>query len=392
MKSMYAVAGQMVLSASNYVVFVLLAQLLSPSDFVGFATAVGLNMLAYAVAEGGVSYVAPRELADQSNLRNGSLAGAFVAISMVLYVISLCIGYFLWNSLSKDQLDVRWVMAYAVYFGPAILIPAWVTCWSMDQLGLIALVIMRAAMLAAIYMVPSPESLAMGGVVFCAFVFCLLAWLNRIQRCIGWTDSQSIVVAGRHLREVFAAKTLSYTVYSLLPLVVGVLRGNAAAANYVTGERIKSLYATVFQPLIQSLYLWQFQSAVTANRRRLVILAINLGNLVVCTCLLVAIHTGTLELLGARFSTVEKMPMYAIAAALSVATTSLLYFVVFPSADYTVFRRASFVQFVTFGGLFIGMAWAADLSPAWVLCIGEAMLLAAVVGQLLSRKIASPVK
>jgi O-antigen/teichoic acid export membrane protein len=385
MKSLYAVASQITMSASNYVVFVLLARILSPVDFIAFATAVGLNMFAYAVAEGGVSYVAPRELADRTDARVGAMAGAFVAISTVLYLISLAVGYFLWNALSKDQLNIQWVAAYALYFGPAILMPAWVTCWSMDRVSVLVLFIVRAAIVTAVYVLPGPQILAVSGIVSLLLVFCLLCWLNREQRVIGWADRKSFSVAVRRLREVFMAKSMSYTIYSLLPLVVGVLRGNAAASDYVIGERIKSLYATVFQPFIQTIYLWQYQSADYVHRKHHVIWVVNIVNLVICIGLLVLTQTGMLALLGERFSTVIEMPVYVLAAGLSVSTTSLLYFKVFTSGDYIVFRRASTVQFVTFTGLFVGLATFADLKPAWVLCIGEATLLIGLLSQLFFR-------
>lgn len=389
MKSLYAVAGQMALSASNYVVFVLLARLLSPDDFIAFSIAVGLNMLAYAVAEGGVSYVAPRELADRSDVRAGAMAGAFIAISAVLYMASMTVGYFLWNALSQDPLDVRWVLAYGLYFVPALLMPAWVTCWSMDRVSVAVLIIVRAAIVVAVYLQPGPLTLAVCGLVFLAFVVWLLVWLNRTEWVIGWVDSAAIRVAAQKLSEVFAAKTMSYAVYSLLPLVVGALRGNAAASIYVTGERVKSLYATVFQPLIMTVYLWQFQWAGHVERKRLVIWVVNTVNLVVCVGLLFAIHAGLLELLGERFAVVAEMPAYVVAAGLSVTTASLLYFHVFPSGDYTLFRRASVGQLVTFGALFAGMVFFSGLSPAWVLCTGEAMLLVSVLGNLLFRRFRS---
>ena len=386
MKSLYAVAGQMTLSASNYVVFVMLARLLSQDDFIAFSTAVGLNMLAYAVAEGGVSYVAPRELADRSDVRVGAMAGAFIAISAILYMASMIIGYFLWNTLSNDSLNVRWVIAYALYFIPALLMPAWVTCWVMERISMAALVIVRAAIVVAVYLLPTPLTLAMSGLVFLTFVVWLLIWRNRAERVVCWADRTSICVAARSLREVFAAKTMSYAVYSLLPLVVGALRGNAAASIYVTGERMKSLYATVFQPLIMTIYLWQFQSSGHVERKRLVIWGVATVNIVVCVGLLFAIHAGLLEMLGERFAVVAEMSAYLVAAGLSVATASLLYFHIFPSGDYTVFRRASVGQLVTFSVLFMAMAFFPRLSPAWVLCAGEAMLLVAVLGMLLLRR------
>jgi len=385
-KSLYAVMGQMILSLSNYAVFVLLARLLPRDAFIGFSTAVGLNMLAYAVAEGGISYVAPRELADRANLRTGSMAGAFVAISLVLYMASLTGGYLLWNAFSSDSLEIQWVMANTLYFAPTLFIPSWVTCWAMGRLGITALITMRAAMVIAIFLLPSALTLGMIGLAFLAFVGWLLAWLNREERVVSWPDGAAIRVAGRRLREVFAAKTMSYAVYCLLPLVVGALRGSAAASSYVTGERIKALYSTLFQPLIQTVYLWQFQSTGNVIHKRLFIWMLNIGNLAVFGGVLVGIHAGLLPLLGDRFAEVADITYYVAAAGFSVATASLLYLHIFPSGDYAVFHRASIVQMVTFVLLFTGMAFYSGLSPASVLCSGEILFFFAVIGQSLIRR------
>lgn len=386
MRSLYAVVGQMTLSASNYAVFVLLARLLAPDDFIAFSTAVGLNMLAYALAEGGVSYVAPRELADRSDVRVGAMAGAFVTISAALYMASMTAGYFLWNAVSMDPLDVHWVTAYGLYFVPGLLIPAWVTCWSLRFMGVAALIMARAAILLAVYLLPGAKTLAVCGLAFLAFVGFLLASLNRDERVIGWADGDRIRVAARRLREVFVARTMSYVLYSLLPLVVGALRGNAAASIYVTGERMKSLYATVFQPLIQTVYLWQFQSYDNVVPKRLVVWLLNVVNLAACVGLLVAIHAGFLPLLGERFAAVDEMPAYVVAAGLSVGTASLLYFRVFPSGDYAVFHRAAVGQMITIVVLIVCLAKFSGLSPARVLCVAEVVLLVSVLGLVLLRR------
>jgi hypothetical protein len=385
-KSLYAVVGQMTLSVSNYAIFVVFARLLPRDEFIGFSTAVGLNILAYAVAEGGISYVAPRELADRSDLRAGSIAGAFIAISIVLYMASLVGGYLFWNAFSNDPLDIRWITAITLYFLPTLFIPTWVTCWTMGRVGITALIMVRAAMVVAIYLLPRALTLSVIGLFFLAFVGWLLAWLNREERVIGWTDSAAIRFAGRRLRGVFAARTMSYSVYCLLPLVVGALRGNAAASNYVTGERLKAFYATMFQPFIQTIYLWQFQSSGNVVHKRLVIWMLNIANLAFFGGVLVAIHAGLLPALGNRFAEVANIHSYVVAAVFSVATATLLHIHIFPTGIYTVFHNASIGLMVTFAVLFAGMAIYSGLAPAWVLCAVEIQFFLAVLGQLLFQR------
>ena len=66
MNSFYAVIGQVMLSGSNYLVFLIFTILLPEFEFVDFSTAVALNILAYAIAEGGISYVAPKEVSKNN--------------------------------------------------------------------------------------------------------------------------------------------------------------------------------------------------------------------------------------------------------------------------------------------------------------------------------------
>jgi hypothetical protein len=304
----------------------------------------------------------------------------------VLYFTSLTGGYFFWNAFSNDPLDIRWVTANTLYFVPTLFIPAWVTCWSIGRVGISSLIIVRAAMVVAIYLMPNALTLGVIGLVFFAFVGWLLAWLNREERVIGWIDGAAIRVAARRVREVFIAKTMSYSVYCLLPLVVGALHGNAVASSYVTGERLKALYATLFQPLIQTVYLWQFQSSGNVLHKQLVIWMLNIGNLAVFAGIMVGIHAGLLPLLGDRFAEVADITFYAVAAGFSVSTASLLYLHIFPLGDYSVFNRAAIAQMVTFALLFSVMTFFPGLKPAWVLCTGEVLLFVAVLGQILFRR------
>lgn len=383
-RSLYAVLGQIALSASNYAVFLLLARRLPGGGFIEFSTAVGLNMLAFAVAEGGTSYVAPRELADRSDPHAGRMAGAFVAIGLALYIAATAAGYVLWNAVARDPLDAGWVAANTLYYAPTLLVPSWVTCWSMDRGGLAALVLARAAVVATVWAAPGAPALCIAGLFFLVFAGWFLSRLNRKEPVIARPDGAAVRAAARQLREVFAAKTMSYAVYCLLPLVVGVLRGNAAASGYVTGERLKSLYSTAFQPLIQTLYLWQFQPRSAVPHGRRLVWALNLANLALFAAVLVGVRAGMLRLLGERFAEVAGAGAFAAAAAFAVATASLLYLHVFPSGWFSIFHRAALAQMAGFGVLFSLMAFFPSLEPAWVLCVGEALFFLTVLGQLLS--------
>ncbi len=373
MKSMYAVVGQMLISASNYAIFMLLARLLSVSDFIAFSTAVGLNMLAYAIAEGGVSYVAPQELA-RDNVDTSALAGAFVSIVVTLYVITMIVGFFIWNSFSKDGLNGFWVLAYAIYFIPGLLLPVWITCWSINLFGIITLAVLRLGMVVTLYFYPYANTLIGTGFVFLVFTIVFIMWLNRYTIIISWATKSTLRMAFSYLQKVFLAKTLSYAAYALAPLIIGVVHGNVLASNYVIGERMKSLYTTVFQPVTQTLYLWQVQSTISKLYKRILFFGLNIINIIVCVSLLVAIDMGFLKLLGERFVEVENIDVYALAAFFSVATSLLLYFQVFPLGKYKYFRRATIIQMLTFIVLYIAFAVYPWILPAYVLFIAEVVI------------------
>jgi len=142
MNSFYAVIGQVMLSGSNYLVFLIFTILLPEFEFVDFSTAVALNILAYAIAEGGISYVAPKEVSKKQYTK-AILSGGFIAISISLYLTSLVIGFIIWNFISQDNLNLNWVLAYMTYFFPVLIIPSWLTCWAIDFKSLVILLFFK---------------------------------------------------------------------------------------------------------------------------------------------------------------------------------------------------------------------------------------------------------
>ena len=92
MKSIYAVMVQVLVVGSDYALFIVFARQLDPEAFVAFSTAVGLHILAWVIADGGVSYVAPRELATIANRRGGALGGAFLTLHAGPYVVVATVG------------------------------------------------------------------------------------------------------------------------------------------------------------------------------------------------------------------------------------------------------------------------------------------------------------
>ena len=380
MKSFYAVIGQMILSGSNYLVFLIFTFLLGEADFIGFSTAVALNILAYAIAEGGVSYVAPREISRKDSTR-AILSGGFIGFSIALYLLSLLVGFFLWNIFSKDSLSSYWVLAYALYFFPVLIIPSWATCWSIDIIKLIVLASFRGGSILIVYLLPSLMGLYLSGIFFMSFTVFFVIWLNRSSQIFALPSKKSLHVAINKVMEVFLSKTSSYVVYSLIPLVVASIYGNRVSSLYLVGERVKSMYSTFFQPLIQTVYLAINKKEVGKLNTKYPAYIVFL-NIALTFILLLFIFFGGAKYLGDRFNAVSNLHFYIIAACFSILTSCLLYFKVLPTGNYRLFRVATYFQMITFIVLFVIMRFSSFLLPEIVLLIGEFSILSIVSFQL----------
>lgn len=370
----------MILSGSNYLVFLIFTFLLGETDFIGFSTAVALNILAYAIAEGGVSYVAPREISRKDSTR-AILSGGFIGFSIALYLLSLLVGFFLWNIFSKDSLSSYWVLAYALYFFPVLIIPSWATCWSIDIIKLIVLASFRGGSILIVYLLPSLMGLYLSGIFFMSFTVFFVIWLNRSSQIFALPSKKSLQVAISKVMEVFVSKTSSYVVYSLIPLVVASIYGNKVSSLYLVGERVKSMYSTFFQPLIQTVYLAINKKEVGKLNTKYPAYIVFL-NIALTFILLLFIFFGGAKYLGDRFNAVSNLHFYIIAACFSILTSCLLYFKVLPTGNYRLFRVATYFQMITFIVLFVIMRFSSFLLPEIVLLIGEFSILSIVSFQL----------
>jgi len=385
MKSFYAVIGQMVLSGSNYLIFLIFTVILSETHFINFSTAVALNILAYAVAEGGISFVAPREISKKDKTKP-ILSGGFIFISIFLYFIAITVGFNLWNFFSKDSLNIYWVVSYAFYFFPVLIIPSWLTCWSIDLTKLIVLSIVRGLSIVLVYFIPTSFGLLISGALFLVFILFFVNWLNKDEPILKTPNLKSIYVAKNMIMEVFVSKTSSYVVYSLIPLVVASIYGNKISSLYIIGERIKSMYATLFQPLIQTVYL-SINKDKKVKKSNLMPYSIALINVLITMILIFVIYNNGVSFIGERFNSVPNLYIYIVSACLSILTACLLYFKVLPTGNYKLFRIATYFQMGVFILLFIFMKFNDFLQPETVLLFGELSILLIVFIQLLLNKI-----
>jgi hypothetical protein len=385
MNSFYAVIGQITLSGSNYLVFIIFTILLPGLEFVDFSTAVALNILAYAIAEGGVSYVAPKEISKKNNTK-AILSGGFIIISISLYLISLVIGFNIWNFISEDNLSWGWVLAYMVYFFPVLLIPSWLTCWAIDFKSLAILLFFKGVSVLFVYIYPGRFELFLNGLLFLLFTFYFLKRLNNQNVIITFPTRVSVIVAKDKIMEVFVSKTSSYAIYSLMPMVVAGIYGNTVSSYYIIGERMKSLYSTIFQPLIQTVYLSINDGSKKISIYNKLPYLILLANCLLSLSFILLIFYNKIDFLGERFNLVPNLFIYILASGISVFTSCLLYFKVLPTGKYSIFRKSTYFQMCVFILLYIFMYKSSYLPPSYVLLIGESSILFIILFLLKIRK------
>ena len=374
MNSFYAVIGQVTLSGSNYLVFLIFTFILPQFEFVEFSTAVALNILAYAIAEGGISYVAPKEV-SRKQYTKAILSGGFIAISISLYLASLVIGFFIWNLISEDNLSLSWVIAYMVYFFPVLLIPSWLTCWAIDFKSLVILLLFKAVSILFVFLYPGYFELFINGFLFLLFTLYFINRLNKQNEIVTFPTKMSLFVAKDKIMEVFVSKTSSYAVYSLIPMVVAGIYGNTISSYYIIGERLKSLYATIFQPIIHTVYLSMNDGTKKKEIYNKLPYLIILSNVLLSLAFIVLIYNNKIEFLGERFNSVPNLIIYVLASCISVLTSSLLYFKVLPKGKYRIFRKSTYFQMGVFILLYIAMYKSTFLLPSYVLLIGEGSIL-----------------
>lgn len=382
MNSIHAVMVQLVISGSNYAIFLIMARLLDQPEFLGFSTAVGLNMFAFALAEAGISYVAPKSIENRADNLGAQIAGAFITISIVFYVSALLFGYLVWNLLALDSLQLQWVICYAIYFSPVLIVPAWALNSSVDKTVTTVVFIARTMMIVAVWYFPSATTLLGLGIAAFALAMWVVMRVNMLRIVVNRPNYISIKIALNEIKHVFLARTTSYAAYSAMPLLVGIFRDNNSVALYITAERMKSLYAAIFQPIIQSFYFWRFRSEKSDMLKKRINLFIQLLNIGLCATIVVAGKFGWLNIFGERLVATVTSSVVWLAAAFSVSSACILYLYVFPCGKFALFRRATYFQLIGFALTGVWLINDTSQVSTWLLFGGELALLFAILMQI----------
>ncbi|MBP2698838.1 oligosaccharide flippase family protein [Vibrio parahaemolyticus] len=284
---------------------------------------------------------------------------------------------------SDSPLSVSWVVSYSLYFIPVMLFPSWLTFKSIKINHVIMLWVVRAIGLIYIFLYPSLESLVLVSIVNMVMTVFLLFLMNKDEKIISYPTLSGIYFVINMLKEVFVSKTLSFVIYSSIPIIIAAIYGNSSSALYILGERLKSMYSTLFQPIIQTLYLWGFdkKNNIKISNKSLISMLIGLNLLVAITVYLI-LKTDIIYQYINRLKDVIDVNLYIIAAFLSVMTSILLYFIVFPKGYYKLFRLATYFQLIVFVILFIIAKISISLPASYILTLGELSIFICISSQL----------
>lgn len=372
-----SVALQTSISISNLALYFVLVSRLDDSNFVVFSSAVSVSIMAYAIAESGISYVAPLVLA-KSYLTRKAFNSAFMLLSVLLYSLTFFLFYIAWKFFSDVGPSFTWAFSYALYFLPVMLVPAWSTCWYLSLTDFLIVVAGRLVLMFTVMSSPTPEVLGNASLLYIAFLFLFLFHVDSRNDIFAAPRLKHFRVVIFRIREVFFAKTATYLVYTSIPLLVSAIFGATESAMYLLGERLKSTYASLFQPIIQVLFLRQ--SKLNNSRRVTNKWLIAIGGLNLFCCIIVAVSAiqfpNLLVTLGfSRLANLNFIALYVAAACFSVFSSCLLFFKVLPSGSFKIFQSAVYFQTIIFLALFL-LAWIFEaLSPVVILFVGELALL-----------------
>jgi hypothetical protein len=143
----------------------------------------------------------------------------------------------------------------------------------------------------------------------------------------------------------------------------------------------------LLEPIIQSIYLWSFRNNKIREQKAKINFALQLLNFGFCIISILAVKAGWLGIFGERFLVLGESSIIWLAAAFSVSSTCVLFFYVFPSGNFVLFRRATLAQLLGFAITGAWLAYEVNETCTWLLFWGEFALLTAILIQLFLRGI-----
>ncbi len=374
MRQLLAVVFQLTIAASNYGILIAFAHTLPDSDFLLLTSAVGINMIAYAIAEGGISYTAPKETSILQKKNRARLSSAYISISIGLYFTTLTLAYLSWNLFSQSNASLTWLIAYISAFAPTLISPAWLIQDGITIKLTFAHGIARAIPIALILHTPTKQSLLIGGLACIGFSTAMTLNLTRKRDLLAIPTPQDFKHAAASLKSVFASKTISFALVGSIPLMINIYCGTNASSIYILGERLRSLYVSITQPITQTLFLYLCRNPKI--KRAPITIILQISNLALTTACLLSCEEIDASLTDGKLGAAAYL--YILAGGIATANSITILVHVLPNRLYHLFSKSTLVQSTALLAIFASLHTTSKPSPNLILPTIEAIFLVAI--------------
>jgi hypothetical protein len=369
----HAIMGQLLISSANMLMFFMLSYLLSDSETIVFINSIAFVLFAYAVAELGASYVAPRLLEDTEANQKSNVLICFILVSQSAFLVVTTVAVLAWSfTTSFSEFDIKWCIAYGLMLLTALASPAWVFIHTNGYLALLWGCLSRFLLLAYTFVSPESDTVLIGGAISHLILLGLLVRQTSSPRLVLARLPEIIML----LKEVFFSRVLSYGVYAGTPIAIAAIGTPSAVAVYIFAERLKALIATAFQPVIQYFYLKIVAGGVI---KKPIVTAMLIASIALVSFIITIFEGPILLAVSPPVNFTEETLRFGLwASASSVCASIALHFYIFPEKKYSVFRQATFVQCTAFLALIV-LFYQWQFDPVFILFMAEFIFLAAMI-------------
>lgn len=335
--------NQYSISAYNFIVVFILAGFGSQHEFISFSNALAAVSLSYAISEAGISYIAPKTIIENKS-QSSKWITSFLAISLSLFTTSTVVVYFIWRFVTNDGLSLSWYIFYVIHFIPVLLMPNWVTFLSINRSFLLSQICTKLIVTIFLFQHPTLHTFAIVSILVLLFTMAWLYQLNIRKKMFCRLDIKFVLISFRLIKNVFAPKTMAYSLYCLTPLIVGVNFGATGTADYVKGERLKSALVTLFLPILHILHLKVAHEKKRMHQIFKHFFSFFLSVIAISSFSIALIYISGMEIIPKALTSVPDLYTFIIAAIASVLSSMLLQLIIFPNGQYRSFKLATYFQ------------------------------------------------
>jgi O-antigen/teichoic acid export membrane protein len=365
----------------NYGVFLLFARELPAAGFLGFTTATAIVMLAMAIAEAGLVYAAPPFLREHTGKKAARVAGGFLSLSLLILGLAISMGAMVWVFIGREPLDGAWLFRCVLLVVPNLLLQNWILVRFRHPFVLLPIMtIVRAAPLLFLQSMHTFDIALCACFAACSLLYALAASRSRALQAARWSDLRLCI----HLiRQFFVVRLFSTVVTSSAPLLLGSLVSPTAASVYLLGDRSKALVASIFQPLVQGLYLVRCRKGRAGAASAVAAATMALIALVCASGIVLGLNANRLNALlyASRHPNSQILALFVIAGHVSVLSSLGYFLYLIPNGHQRAFVRSAILQAVTFFTLLVALSRRDGLLfPAISILIAESLLLACIAG------------